>query len=97
MSRLVSKARARAIIEFGKGLAALCERYGLQIYASPDGNFIEVVDIKRRGEMPEGYEFDALFEGCDPIGIFKTRDDSEKIYQEIEIEDLLPEDGGPAQ
>jgi hypothetical protein len=89
---LVAPARAQAILNFGEDLARLCKRYGVEIYGSPDGSFVEVVDMKRKSPMPDGYEFEATFEGCDPAGVFRIDDKGEKTYQAIGIEDWMQED-----
>ncbi len=89
---LVAPDRAKAIIEFGKDLARLCKKYGLEIYGSPDAtSTIEVLDLKRKTPMPKNYGYDAQFQGCDPTGIYSD-DGAEKTYQPIEIEAWMPED-----
>jgi hypothetical protein len=85
---LVSPDRASVIRQFGEELAALCRRHSLEIvpvewfYFGLDGahTVITVVDHGRKEPRPEGYEFDAHFEGT-----FSRLREAPYVHREYDI------------
>ena len=67
---LVSPKRERALSEFAAELKRLCDRYHLNLAASPDGDFMEV--IERGFRYPDGYEFSATMRNQRKIHIERT-------------------------
>lgn len=86
----VSGPREIAINVFGAALWALCKKHSIDLVASPDGDTIEIIDRRRSGPMPEGYEFDAFFVGVDLRGIYYMPKGIRKAG--IRIEKWVPEE-----
>ncbi len=59
---LVSPERAATLTAFAAEFVALCEKYNLNVYASPDADMIELQE--RSFTYPEGYDFSATMTGA---------------------------------
>jgi hypothetical protein len=58
---LVTDERAAKLADFAADFAALCNRYQLDVYASPDADMIEIAE--RGFPYPTGYGYSATMTG----------------------------------
>ena len=58
---LVTAARAKQIRDFARSFKQLCDVYQLDVFASIDGDFIEIVE--RNVKYPNGYEYSGMMKG----------------------------------
>jgi len=95
---LVTAARAKQIRDFARSFKQLCDVYQLDVFASIDGDFIEIVE--RNVKYPNGYEYSGMMKGIyggrlQGLYIERECEDDEADAASVSAGSEIPERGSP--